>query len=341
MATKKAPPLRLAVNGFGRIGRLVARAVLEDKKRGLRLVAINSNAPPETLAHLLQYDSVHGRFPGVVAADGDALRVGRHRIEVFSRRNPRDIDWRRPGAEIVLECSGVHKTRASLGAHLAGGARRVLVSSPAAGAERTVVYGVNHGDIKRSERVISCASCTTNCLAPLLVVLERNFGIERAFASAVHAYTSDQRLVDGSHRDSRRARAAGLSIIPTSSGLAEAVFRALPEFRGRLDGSAVRVPVANVSFLEVTATLARAVDADEVNGVFVRASRSAGMRGILSVSEVPLVSADFNHDSRSAVVDLHSTRVVDGCLVRVAAWYDNEWGFANRMVDLAVYLGRG
>ncbi|MGR4000801.1 MAG: type I glyceraldehyde-3-phosphate dehydrogenase [Alphaproteobacteria bacterium] len=336
--TTQKKPLRIAVNGCGRIGRLVIRAFVESERDDLQIVVLNSTTSADFLSHLLRYDSVHGRFAQTIKAETDSLKIGRHQMQVLCERDPGRIDWQSHKIDVVLECSGAHKTREELRCHLKSGAKRVLVSAPAIGAERTVVYGLNQHDIQPGERIISSASCTTNCLAPLLGVLDRNFRIKNAFATTIHAYTADQRLVDGSHPDKQRARAAPLSIIPTTSGLAEAVCQVLPHLKGRIDGAAIRVPVANVSFLEVTATLERATTVHAVNRAFAAVAQSGGMNGILSIAEAPLVSADFNHDPHSATFDPFSTRVVDRHFLRIAAWYDNEWGFAHRMLDLAACL---
>ena len=328
---------RLAINGFGRIGRLVFRAVRESGREDVEVVAVNDLAPPETSAHLLQYDSVHGRFPGAVALADGRLDAGGASVAVLAQPDPRKLPWGDLDVDVVLECTGRLADRAGAAQHLDAGAARVLVSAPARDVDRTVVMGVNDAALQAGDRVVSNASCTTNCLAPVAKVLHALVGLERGYMTTVHAYTADQRLQDTMHGDLRRARAAALSLIPTSTGAARAIGLVLPELAGRLDGCAIRVPTANVSLVDLVFDAARATSADEVNAAMAAAA-AGDLRGVLAYTEAPLVSCDFNHVPASATFDATQTQVVDGRLVRVLAWYDNEWGFSNRMADTAARM---
>jgi glyceraldehyde 3-phosphate dehydrogenase len=327
----------LAINGFGRIGRNVLRALVESGRTDLRIIAINDLGPVETNAHLLEFDSVHGRFPGTVTVDGDTIDAGTGPIRVTALREPEALPW--GDVDIVLECTGIFTERDAAARHLKNGAGRVLVSAPAKDADRTVVYGVNHDDLSAADIIVSNASCTTNCLAPVAKVLHEVVGITRGFMTTIHSYTGDQPTLDTMHRDLYRARAAGLNIIPTTTGAARAVGLVLPALAGRLDGTAIRVPTPNVSAVDLTFEAARDTSAEEINQAI--ASAAAGpLRGILDVTGRELVSSDFNHNPMSAVLATDQTRVMDGRLARVLVWYDNEWGFSNRMLDVAAAMAR-
>jgi glyceraldehyde 3-phosphate dehydrogenase len=336
----KATMTKVAINGFGRIGRLVARAILERPDCGLELVAINDLADAKSNAWLFERDSVHGRFPGEVKAEGDAIIVNGKRIAVTAERDPANLPHKEHGVELALECTGFFTSKEGGEKHIAAGAKRVLISAPAKGADLTVVYGVNHDKLTAEHRVVSNASCTTNCLAPVAKVLNDTIGIERGLMTTIHAYTNDQKILDQIHSDMRRARAAGMSMIPTTTGAARAVGEVLPELKGKLDGSAVRVPTPNVSMVDLTFTPKRDTHLDEVNGVLRAAAESGPLKGILAYSEDPLVSIDLNHSPASSTVDSLETAVLEGKLVRVVSWYDNEWGFSNRMVDTACAMAK-
>jgi glyceraldehyde 3-phosphate dehydrogenase len=313
--------------------------MVEAERDDITVVAINDLAPPETNAHLLRFDSVHGRFPGEVTVKGDTLDCGIGPIRVTAIRDPAQLPWRELAVDIALECTGLFTSKDKASAHLTAGAKRVLVSAPADHADLTVVYGVNHDKLTRDHMVVSNASCTTNCLAPLAKVLNEAVGIDKGFMTTVHAYTNDQPSHDQFHKDLYRARAAALSMIPTSTGAAKAVGLVLPELAGRLDGVSIRVPVPNVSVVDLKIVAKRATTAEEVNGAVKRAAEQQ-LKGIMGYTERPNVSIDFNHDSRSSIVHLDQTKVMDGTLVRVMSWYDNEWGFSNRMIDTAVAMGK-
>lgn len=332
--------VRVGINGFGRIGRLVLRAIVESRRDDIEVVGINDLGPVETNAHLLRYDSIHGRFPGDVIVEGDTLDAGRGPIRVTSIRSPAELPWKELAVDIALECTGLFTEREKASAHFEAGAKRVLISAPAKGADLTVVYGINDDRLTPDHTIVSNASCTTNCLAPVAYVMHKAFGIERGYMTTVHAYTGDQPTHDTMHKDLHRARAAATSIIPTSTGAARAVGLVLPELAGKLDGTAVRVPTPNVSMVDLVFDAARAVNVEEVNAAAVEASQSNRLRGILEVSDAPLVSIDFNHNPASATFDLSQTQVVDGRLVRILSWYDNEWGFSNRMADTAAAIGK-
>ena len=330
--------VRLAINGFGRIGRLIMRAAIENKRRDVEIVAINDLGPVETNAHLLQYDSVHGKLLEKVLVDGNGIQVGNSRIKVTAEKDPAKLPWGELGVDVALECTGIFASKDAASAHIEAGARRVLISAPATGADITVVYGVNHSDLNSGHRVVSNASCTTNCLAPVAKVLNDAIGIKHGFMTTVHAFTGDQPVLDTLHKDLRRARSANMSMIPTSTGAARAVGLVLPELDGKLDGTAIRVPTPNVSLIDLTFTAAQPTNVETVNKAVIAAANGA-MKGVLNINDRPLVSMDFNHDPASSTFDISQTQVVDDTLVRVLSWYDNEWGFSNRMNDVAVLLG--
>ena len=332
--------VRAAINGFGRIGRLVLRGIVESGRDDLQVVAINDLGPPETNAHLLRYDSVHGRFPHEVRVEGDTIDAGRGPMKVTAIRNPAELPWKELGVDVVLECTGVFTSKDKASAHLQAGAKRVLISAPADGVDLTVVYGVNHDKLTRDHVVVSNASCTTNCLAPVAKVLNDAIGIEKGFMTTVHAYTLDQAILDTLHKDLYRARAAALSMIPTSTGAARAVGLVLPELKGKLDGVAIRVPTPNVSMIDFKFVAKRQTDEEEVNRAIMDAANGNTLKGILAYTEEPLVSSDFNHNPASSTFAVKQTKVMDGNFVRVLSWYDNEWGFSNRMADTAVAMGR-
>ena len=331
--------VRVAINGFGRIGRNILRAIIECGRTDIEVVALNDLGPPETNAHLLRFDSVHGRFPAEVAVDGDSIVIGKHRIKVTAVKDPATLPWKALDIDVALECTGIFTAKEKAAAHLAAGAKRVLVSAPSDGADITVVYGVNHDRLTPAHLVVSNASCTTNCLAPVAKVLNDAIGIEKGFMTTVHAYTGDQPTLDTLHKDLYRARAAALSMIPTSTGAAKAVGLVLPELKGKLDGVSIRVPTPNVSVIDLKVVTKRSTTPEEVNGAVERASQQE-LKGILDTTRHPNVSIDFNHDPHSSNFALDQTKVVDGNLVRVMSWYDNEWGFSNRMADTAVAIGK-
>jgi glyceraldehyde 3-phosphate dehydrogenase len=331
-------PVRVAINGFGRIGRLVLRSIMEHGRRDIEVVAINDLGPPETNAHLLRYDSVHGRFPGVVTVDGDTLDIGLGPIKVTAIRDPAQLPHRALDVDVALECTGVFTSRDKAAAHLAAGARKVLVSAPCDGADKTIVMGVNQETLTGADTVVSNGSCTTNCLAPVAKVLWDLAGIERGYMTTIHAYTSDQPTLDTLHRDLYRARAAGMSMIPTSTGAAKALGLVLPQLAGKLDGSSIRVPSPNVSVVDLKVVTGRLVSVAEINAAMTAAAKQGPLQGILATTADPVVSVDMNHVDASSTVALLQTQVVDGTLARVLAWYDNEWGFSTRMADTAVVL---
>jgi glyceraldehyde 3-phosphate dehydrogenase len=332
-------PVRVAINGFGRIGRNVLRAIIEAGRKDIEVVALNDLAPVETNAHLLRFDSIHGRFPGEVVVSGDSIDCGAGPIKVTAIKNPAELPWKTLGVDIALECTGLFTSKEKAKAHLDAGAKRVLVSAPADQADLTVVYGVNHDKLTRDHLVVSNASCTTNCLAPLAKVMNDAVGIEKGFMTTVHAYTNDQPSQDQFHKDLYRGRAAALSMIPTSTGAAKAVGLVLPELNGKLDGVSIRVPVPNVSVVDLKFVAKRTTTKDEINGAVRRAAEQQ-LKGILGFTDQPNVSIDFNHDPRSSIFHMDQTKVIDGNLVRVMSWYDNEWGFSNRMADTAVAMGK-
>ena len=329
--------VRVAINGFGRIGRLVMRAIIESRRNDMQVVGVNDLGPVETNAHLLKYDSIHGRLDTDVKVDGDIMDVGQGPIKVTAERDPGKLPWKDLGVDVTLECTGLFTDRQSAAQHLSAGAGKVLISAPAKEVDLTVVFGVNHDKLTRDHTVVSNASCTTNCLAPVADVLNRAVGIDKGFMTPIHAYTGDQRMVDTLHSDLRRARAAAMSMIPTSTGAARAVGLVLPELDGKLDGTAVRVPTANVSMIDLTFVAGRPTSVEEVNDAIVEAARGR-LKGVLGTVDEPLVSVDFNHDPLSSIFDLSQTQVLAGDFVRVLSWYDNEWGFSNRMADTAVAM---
>ena len=332
--------VRVGINGFGRIGRLVLRAAMEAKRKDIVFVAINDLGSAEANAHLFAYDSVHGRFPGKVSATRNAIKIGGKKIQVLAERDPAQLPWGKLGVDIVLECTGLFTQREAAARHLEAGARKVLLSAPSGDADIMVVYGINDDKLRKKHKVISNASCTTNCLVPVARVLDRLVGIKHGFMTTIHSFTGDQRTVDTLHGDPRRARAASVSMIPTTTGAARAVGQVLPELKGKLDGTSIRVPTPNVSLIDLTIEAKKKTTAAAINAAMVRAAKSNRLKGVLAVNDRPLVSADFNHHPASSIFDLTQTQVLDGSFVRVLSWYDNEWGFSNRMSDVAVVLGK-
>ncbi|HJM60534.1 MAG TPA: type I glyceraldehyde-3-phosphate dehydrogenase [Alphaproteobacteria bacterium] len=330
--------VRVAINGFGRIGRLVLRAAAEAGRNDVQVIGVNDLGSVEANAHLLRYDSVHGRYPKDVSVNGDSIDVGSGPIKVTAERDPAQLPWGELGVDVVLECTGIFTKRAEAAKHIAAGARKVLISAPSGDADQTVVYGVNHDMLEAGHEVVSNASCTTNCLAPVAKVINDAIGIERGFMTTVHAYTGDQPVLDTLHKDLHRARAAASSMIPTSTGAARAVGLVLPELAGKLDGTAIRVPTPNVSLVDLTFTAARNTSVEEINGT-VSAAAAGPLSGVLATNDEPLVSTDFNHSPASSTFDLGQTQVIEGRFIRVLSWYDNEWGFSNRMSDVAALLG--
>ena len=331
--------IRVAINGFGRIGRLVFRAAMEHPSNEIEVVAVNDLGPVETNAHLLRYDSIHGRYPHEVTSGENWLDAGRGKVRVTAERDPAKLPWKELGIDIALECTGIFTKRETAAKHLEAGAKKVIISAPADGADLTVVMGVNHDELKADHEVISNGSCTTNCLAPVAYVLQKGVGIERGFMTTIHAYTGDQSLQDTLHSDLRRARAANLSMIPTSTGAARAIGLVMPALKGKLDGTAIRVPTANVSLIDLTFDASRDTDAAEINALMEEAAKSNRLKGILGINRAPTVSVDFNHDPHSSTFDVTQTQVLDKKFVRVLSWYDNEWGFSNRMVEVAAHFG--
>jgi glyceraldehyde 3-phosphate dehydrogenase len=331
--------LKVAINGFGRIGRLVMRAILESGRKDIVVVGINDLGPVETNAHLFRRDSVHGPFPGEVKVKGDQMDAGQGWIKVTAERDPKSLPWRTLGVDIALECTGLFTAREKAALHLDAGAKRVLISAPATNADITVVYGVNHQKMKKSHLVASNASCTTNCLAPVAAVLHKAIGIEHGYMTTIHSYTGDQPTLDTMHKDLYRARAAALSMIPTTTGAAKAVGLVLPELAGKLDGSSIRVPTPNVSLVDFKFVAKQHTTREKVNAAIQKAA-AGPLKGVLTTNDQPLVSSDFNHNPASSIFDLSQTQVIDGTFVRVLSWYDNEWGFSNRMSDVAVAMGK-
>jgi glyceraldehyde 3-phosphate dehydrogenase len=331
--------VRIGINGFGRIGRNILRAIAESGRKDVEVVAINDLGPVETNAHLLRFDSVHGRFPGTVTVEGDSISLGNGKIKVTAERDPSKLPWKALGIDIAMECTGIFTAKDKASAHLTAGAKRVLVSAPADGADATIVYGVNHDTLTRDHLVVSNGSCTTNCLAPVAKVLNDTVGIETGFMTTIHAYTGDQPTLDTLHKDLYRGRAAAMSMIPTSTGAAKAIGLVLPELKGKLDGVAIRVPVPNVSVVDLKIVAQRQTDAKEINEAMKRAAEQQ-LKGILNYTTSPNVSIDFNHDPHSSTLHMDQTKVMNGNLVRVMSWYDNEWGFSNRMADTAVAMGK-
>jgi len=331
--------LRVAINGFGRIGRLVMRAIAEKEGADLEVIAINDLGPPESNAYLLQYDSVHGTFGQDVSVQAGHLQIGKRQIKVLAEPNPEKLLWKDLAIDIVLECSGRFTSKDAAYKHIQAGAKRVLISAPADGVDLTVVFGVNHDKISAEHTILSNASCTTNCLAPVASVLHKTIGIDRGYMTTIHAYTGDQSLVDTLHKDLRRARAAALSMIPTSTGAAKAVGLVMPELKGKLDGTAIRVPTPNVSMIDFTFDASRETTAEEINEAVISATKCS-LAGILATVKAPLVSIDFNHNPHSSIFDLTQTQVIEKKFCRILAWYDNEWGFSNRMLDTALQIGK-
>ena len=331
--------VKVAINGFGRIGRLVARAILERSDHNLELVAINDLADAKANALLFKRDSVHGPFPGEVSSDGNSITINGKTIAVTQERDPANLPHAAMGVDIALECTGFFQDKAKASGHLTAGAKRVLISAPATGVDNTVVFGVNHETLTADHIVVSNASCTTNCLAPMAKVLHETVGIERGFMTTIHSYTNDQRILDQMHSDMRRARAGAVNMIPTTTGAARAVGLVLPELNGKLDGSSVRVPTPNVSLVDLTFVPLRDTTKDEINAA-LKAAADGPMKGVLAYTEEPLVSSDFNHDPHSSSIDASETSVMEGKLVRVVSWYDNEWGFSNRMIDTARVIAK-
>ena len=333
--------VRVAINGFGRIGRNVLRAIVESGRTDIEVVAINDLGPVETNAHLIRYDSVHGRFPGTVTVEGDTIDVGRGKIKVTAERDPKSLPWGEMGIDIAMECTGIFTDPAKASAHLEAGAKKVLISGPlsgTAGAEKTIVFGVNHQTLTADDRIASNASCTTNCLAPVAKVLNDAIGIDKGFMTTIHSYTGDQPTLDTMHKDLYRGRAAALSMIPTSTGAAKAVGLVLPELNGRLDGVAIRVPTPNVSVVDFKFVPKRDTTVKEIQDAIRAAATSGPLKGILGFTDDKNVSSDFNHDPHSSIFHMDQTKVMEGSLVRVMSWYDNEWGFSNRMNDTAVAM---
>jgi glyceraldehyde 3-phosphate dehydrogenase len=331
--------IRVGINGFGRIGRNIVRAIVENGRNDIEVVGINDLGPVETNAHLLRYDSVHGRFANEVTVKGDTISVGNGAIKVTAIKDPSQLPWKDLGVDIVMECTGIFTSKDKASAHLNAGAKRVLVSAPSDGADLTVVYGVNHDKLSKDHKVVSNASCTTNCLAPVAKVLDDAVGIEKGFMTTIHSYTGDQPTLDTLHKDLYRTRAAALNMIPTSTGAAKAVGLVLPELKGKLDGVAIRVPTPNVSVIDFKFVSKKATTKDEINGAVKRAAEQQ-LKGILGYTEQANVSMDFNHDPHSSIFHMDQTRVMEGTLVRVMSWYDNEWGFSSRMADTAVAMGK-
>ena len=331
--------VRVAINGFGRIGRNILRAIVETARDDIIVVGINDLGPVETNAHLLRYDSVHGKFPADVKVSGNDLNVGQGPIKVTSIRDPKDLPWKELDVDIAMECTGIFTSREKASMHLDAGAKRVLVSAPASGVDLTVVYGVNHQKISKDHLVISNASCTTNCLAPIAMALNNGVGINQGFMTTIHSYTGDQPTLDTMHSDLYRSRAAAGNMIPTSTGAAKAVGLVLPELNGKLDGVSVRVPTQNVSVVDFKFNASRSTSVDEINNI-IKESANGKLNNILGFTDEPLVSSDFNHDSRSSIFHMDQTKVMDNTFVRVLSWYDNEWGFSNRMSDTAVAIGK-
>jgi glyceraldehyde 3-phosphate dehydrogenase len=331
--------VRVGINGFGRIGRNILRAIVESGRHDIEVVGVNDLAPVETMAHLLRFDSVHGRFPAEVKVEGDSISCGNGKIKVTALKDPSQLPWKDLGVDVAIESTGIFTSKEKASSHLKAGAKRVLVSAPADGVDLTVVYGVNHDKLTKDHLVVSNASCTTNCLAPVAKVLNDAIGIDKGFMTTIHSYTNDQPSLDQVHKDLYRARAAAVSMIPTSTGAAKAVGLVLPELSGRLDGVSIRVPTPNVSVIDFKFVAKRTTTKDEVNGAVKRAADQQ-MKGILGYTEQPNVSIDFNHDPHSSVFHMDQTKVMDGTFVRVMSWYDNEWGFSNRMADTAVAMGK-
>ena len=330
--------MKIAINGFGRIGKLVCRAFLEKKPKNIDLVAINELGNIESSSHLLKFDSIHGSLPMKVVNSRNTIRVGKNKINFYSERDPANLPWKSLKIDVVLECSGAFTSKESAFAHINAGAKKVIISAPASNVDATIVQGVNNHSLKKNHNIISNGSCTTNCLAPLAMVLDNKLGIENGYMTTIHSYTGDQNTVDQTHKDFRRARAAAHSIIPTSTGAAKAISLVLPNLKGKLDGTAIRVPTPNVSLIDFTFTSKKKASVDKINSLIKMASQSKKLDGILTTNNLPLVSIDFNHNPSSSIFDLTQTQVINGKFCRVLSWYDNEWGFSNRMIDTIVDL---
>ena len=332
--------INVAISGFGRIGRLVLRSIIENKRKDINIVAINDLAPVETNAFLLSYDSIHGPLKEEVNIKNEKIVIGNKKILVLKERDPKNLPWKKLKIDIVFECTGLFTSKDTASMHLKAGAKKVLVSAPCNDADKTIVYGVNHDTLTKKDIVVSNASCTTNCLAPVTKVLNDNFGIVHGYMTTIHAYTGDQKVLDTFHSDPRRARAAALSMIPTSTGAAKAVGLVMPELAGKLDGTAIRVPTPNVSLIDFKFVTKKKINAESINKAMIKASKSKNLKNVLSVNSEPLVSTDFNHNPASSNFDLTQTQVIDGTFGRVLSWYDNEWGFSNRMCDTAVVMSK-
>ena len=331
--------INIAINGFGRIGRMVLRSLIENNVKGLNVVALNDLGSLETNIHLLKHDSIHGSFITPVRQLKSGLKIGTHNIACFSERDPANLPWEKLNVDIVLECTGIFTSRIGAAKHLEAGAKKVLISAPGSDIDLTVVYGVNHKKINRKHSIVSNASCTTNCLAPVAKILNDKFGIVKGHMTTIHAYTGDQNLLDTVHKDPRRARGAALSLVPTSTGAAKAIGQVLPELSGRLEGTAVRVPVPNVSVIDLVCELKKNISVDDINNEMSKASKGP-MKGVLDINSAPLVSSDFNHNPHSSIFDTTQTQLIGKKMARVMSWYDNEWGFANRMLDVAKAMGK-
>ena len=332
--------INVAISGFGRIGRLVLRSIIENKRKDINIVAINDLAPVETNAFLLSYDSIHGPLKEKVNIKNEKIIIGNKKILALKERDPKNLPWKKLKIDIVFECTGLFTSKDTASMHLQAGAKKVLVSAPCNGADKTIVYGVNHNTLTKKDIVVSNASCTTNCLAPVTKVLNDSFGIVHGYMTTIHAYTGDQKVLDTFHSDPRRARAAALSMIPTSTGAAKAVGLVMPELAGKLDGTAIRVPTPNVSLIDFKFVTKKKINAESINKAMIKASKSKNLKNVLSVNSEPLVSTDFNHNPASSNFDLTQTQVIDGTFGRVLSWYDNEWGFSNRMCDTAVVMSK-
>ncbi len=331
--------VKVAINGFGRIGRNVLRAIAESGRTDVEVVAINDLGPVETNAHLVRYDSVHGRFPGTVTVNGDTIDVGSGPIKVTAVRDPKELPWGELGVDICMECTGIFAAKEKASMHLQAGAKRVLVSAPASGADKTIVYGVNHDTLTADDLVVSNGSCTTNCLAPVVYTINKTVGIDKGFMTTIHSYTGDQPTLDTLHKDLYRGRAAAVSMIPTSTGAAKAISLVIPELAGKMDGVAIRVPTPNVSVVDLKCITSRETTVEEINAAIKKAA-DGELKGVLAYTEEPLVSMDFNHDPHSSTFAMDQTKVLEGTLVRILTWYDNEWGFSNRMNDTAVEMAK-
>lgn len=331
--------LRIGINGFGRIGRLVLRSIVENNRDDIEVVAINDLGPVETNAHLLQYDSIHGKFPADVSVDGDTIKVDGKAVKATAIRDPKELPWGEMGVDIAMECTGIFTGRDQASMHLEAGAKKVLISQPGDKADKTIVYGVNHGSLTAEDHIVSNASCTTNCLSPVAFVLNNAVGIDHGYMTTIHSYTGDQPTLDTLHKDLYRARAAGMSMIPTSTGAAKAVGLVLPELKGKLQGSSIRVPTPNVSVVDLVFTASRDTSVEEINNAIIEASKG-DLKGVLDVVDAPLVSSDFNHNPASSSFALDQTTVIENRMVRILSWYDNEWGFATRMSDTALAMAK-